>query len=165
MKKNKTLILALITAFLTIVGQAPVRAHEAKCPHCELDVVQDTPTLDNEVALKYGKKRIEYRCVMCAIADADKNYKGDLTVLAPTETKGKRIEIARKGGQWTGPEGTVFIAHKVKHRYCQAGYRAFTNKAAFDTHVQKNKLQVAGAEPVTLAQLVEVASKEFESEK
>ena len=126
----------LILAALISSPISPLRAHEATCPHCEIDVVQDTPTQDNEVALKYGKKRIEYRCVMCAIADGNKNYTGDLTVLAPTELKGKRMEIARKAGAWSAPEGAVFVGHKVKHRQCQTGYRAFTTKAAFDAHVK-----------------------------
>ena len=155
----------LIFAALVFSSFTAVRAHEAECPHCELDVVQDTPTQDNEVALKYGKKRIEYRCVMCAIADANKNYTGDLTVLAPTELKGKRMEIARKGGQWSAPSGAVFVGHKVKHRYCQTGYRAFTTKAAFDEHVKKNKVLLSGAEPIALPQLVAIADKEFEGEK
>ena len=63
---------SLILAVMLLSVSFPVLAHEAKCPFCEMDVVQDTATQDNEVALKYGNKRIEYRCVMCAIADASK---------------------------------------------------------------------------------------------
>lgn len=157
----KSKISAVIMACLVSAAvQWPAFAHEAKCPHCELDVVQNTATQDNEVALKYGKKRIEYRCVMCAIADGNKSYKGDLTILAPTEIKGKPVEIVRKEGRWTAPDGIVILGQKVKHRYCQTGYRVFTTKAAFDAHVQKNKVTLKEAQPITLAQLVEIANQE-----
>ena len=155
-----TIWLGLLAILLII---APVRTgetHEAKCPHCELDLTQDTPEQDNEVALKYGKKRIEYKCVMCAIADAEKSYKGDLTILAPSEFKGKPIEIVRKDSLWSAPESTVFIGHKLKHRYCERGYRAFTNIAAFKVHVEKYKVQLKDAKPVTLAEIVQIAKSD-----
>lgn len=135
----------------------PAQAHEATCPVCKLDVVQDTPTQDNEVALKFGRKRIEYRCVWCAMSDA-KTYKGDLTILAPSEIKGKPVLISRKGGQWlTAPEGSVFVAQKADHKHCQTTYRAFTTKAAFEAHVKKNAALLADAKPLTLPQMVELA--------
>lgn len=157
--KSKLNVLVL-AGLMAGMAQMPLMAHEAKCPHCELDVVQNTATQDNEVALKYGKKRIEYRCVMCAIADGNKSYKGDLTVLAPSEIKGKPVEIVRKDGKWSAPDGIVVLGQKVKHRYCQTGYRVFTTKAAFDAHVQKNKVTLKDAQPITLAQLVEIADQE-----
>src|SRR5688500_9817590 len=93
-------------------------AHEAKCPVCKLDVVQDTDKLDNEVALKSGRKRIEYRCVYCALNDS-KSYTGDLTILAPSELKGKPVVISRKDGKWSAaPETAVFVGQKVNHRSC-----------------------------------------------
>jgi hypothetical protein len=157
---------ALTTALLLAVS-APNRAlaHEAECPHCELDVAQDTPKQDNETAIQYGKKRIEYRCVMCAIADAEKSYKEDLTVLAPSEIKGKPVQIARTGGQWSAPGGTVFVGKKVKHRYCETGYRAFTSKAAFDAHVKKNKVLLKDAKPLTLAEMVKVSRADVGQDK
>lgn len=135
-------------------------AHEGRCPHCELAVVQDTPEQDNEVALMYGKKRIEYRCVMCAIADAEKSFKGELKILAPSQIKGKPVEISRIEGKWSAPESTVFIGHKIKHRYCERGYRAFTTTAAFNAHVEKFKVQLKGAKPVTLAEIVQIAKSD-----
>ena len=155
-KLSALIVVALIGGAL----QMPLQAHEAKCPHCELDVVQNTATQDNEVALKYGKKRIEYRCLMCAIADANKSYKGDVTVLAPTELKEKPVQIVRKDGKWSAPEGIVVLGEKVKHRFCQTGYRVFTTKAAFDAHVQKNKVTLKDAVPITLDQLVAIADQE-----
>ena len=166
MKKSSIVKLAgsVLALFLAAFPVTKVFAHEADCPHCGLDVVQNTATQDNETALKFGKKRIEYRCVLCAIADADKAYKGDLTVLAPSETKGQPIEIARKGGQWSAPEGTIFLGQKVKHKYCQTGYRAFRNQSAFDTHVQKNKVLLADAKPVALEELVKLAHADTTTE-
>jgi len=141
------------------------RTHEAKCPHCQADVVQDTPEQDNEVPLMYGKKRIEYRCVMCAIADAEKSYKGDLKILAPSDVKGKPIEIVRKDSLWSAPDSTVFIGYKIKHRYCDRGYRAFTTKAAFAAHVEKYKVQLRDAKPISLAELVQIAKSDVIVEK
>jgi hypothetical protein len=155
----------LAALFLTTSAPGRLLAHEAECPHCEMDVAQDTPEQDNETALKYGKKRIEYRCVMCAIADAEKSYTGDLTVLAPSEIKGKPVQVARKGGQWSAPEGTVFVGKKVKHRYCEIGYRAFTSQAAFDTHVKKNKVLLKDAKPLTLAEMVKISLADLGQEK
>ena len=155
--RRAMLVLGLTGVLAGGVGSVSVRpavAHEAKCPVCKLDVVQDTATQDNEVALKAGRKRIEYRCVYCAVADA-KSYKSDITILAPSELKGKPVVISRKGDQWSmAPAGALFVAEKVNHRQCQAGYRAFTTKAAFDKWVQAHKAVVGEAKPVTLEQLV-----------
>jgi len=150
-----------ILSILLVVGWVSFgQTHEAKCPHCQADVVQDTPEQDNEVPLMYGKKRIEYRCVMCAIADAEKSYKGDLLILAPSEIKGKPVEITRKEGEWSAPESTLFIGHKIKHRYCDRGYRAFTTRSAFDAHVEKYKVQLKEAKPISLAELLQIAKSD-----
>ena len=136
----------------------PALAHEAKCPVCKLDVVQDTDKLDNEVALKSGRKRIEYRCVYCALQDA-KSYTGDITILAPSEVKGKPVVLARKEGKWTAaPETAVFVGQKVNHRQCQVGYRALTTKDAFPKWVQANHDLLKDAKPLTLAEMLAVAN-------
>lgn len=162
MQTNQIRIIGTYVAALVMsLSVSPqLKAHEAECPHCELDVVQNTATQDNETALLYGKKRIEYRCVFCAIADAEKSYTGNLTVMAPSETKGKPISIARVSGRWSAPEGTVFVGKKVKHRYCETGYRAFTSKAAFEAHVKKNKVLLKDAKPLTLAEMVEISRQD-----
>ena len=134
----------------------PAFAHDTDCPYCKLKVVQDTREQDNEVVLRYGRKRIEYRCVFCALTEANK-YKGDLTVLAPSEKKGLPIEILRTGDKWTAPEGTVFVAVKNSHKVCQTTYRAFTTRAAFAAHVQKNQDLLKDAKPLTLAEMLTVA--------
>lgn len=163
MKCNKLVVRIQVGVFFVLLAFAPLnlgRAHEAKCPHCQADVVQDTPEQDNEVPLMYGKKRIEYRCVMCAIADAEKSYKGDLKILAPSEKKGKPVEISRIEGKWSVPDSTVFIGYKIKHRYCDRGYRAFNTKAAFAAHVEKYKVQLRDAKPISLAELVQIAKSD-----
>ena len=148
---------ALMAAPLAGVAVRPALAHEAKCPVCKLDVVQDTDKLDNEVALKFGRKRIEYRCVYCALQDA-KNYQGDLTILAPSEVKGKPVLLTRKAGKWAAaPETAVFVGHKVNHRQCQLGYRALTTRDAFDKWVHANHELLQDAKPLTLQELLDVS--------
>jgi len=166
MTRNTTKLLTVVAgALLVVAGLGAAQAHEAKCPYCELDVVQDTPEQDNETAIQYGKKRIEYRCVFCALADAEKSYTGDLTILAPSEIKGKPIVIERKDGKWSAPDSTVFVGKKVKHRHCQTGYRAFTTQAAFDHHVSKNKVLLKDAKAITLADMVEIAKADLKTKK
>jgi len=155
----------VIVILLVASGVGTANAHEAKCPYCELEVVQDTPEQDNETAIQYGKKRIEYRCVFCALADAEKSYSGDLTVLAPSEIKGKPVLLARTGGVWSAPDSTVFVGKKVKHRHCQTAYRAFTTKAAFDRHVSNNKALLKEAKPITLVEMVEIAKADIGKKK
>ncbi len=140
---------------------APVLAHETDCPRCKLKVVQDTGNQDNEVALRYGRKRIEYRCVGCAVAEVEKGtYKNsDLTVLAPSETKGKPIPLTRTEGKWQAPKGTVFVGVNAGHDVCHKTYRAFVNQAAFDTYIKQHK-ELKEAKSLTVEQLVEAAKKQ-----
>ena len=159
---NRRLLLAGTLAALIGTGAAgpalrPALAHEAKCPVCKLDVVQDTDKLDNEVALKSGRKRIEYRCVYCALSDA-KSYTGDVTITAPSEIKGKPVLLTRKEGKWAvQPESAVFVGHKVNHRQCQVGYRALTTKDAFEKWIHANHELLKDAKPLTLAEMLEVS--------
>jgi len=158
---RRLLVAGTLAAVLgaTVAGPAlrPALAHEAKCPVCKLDVVQDTDKQDNEVALKSGRKRIEYRCVYCALSDA-KSYTGDLTILAPSEIKGKPVTLARKDGKWSAsPETAVFVGHKVNHRQCQTGYRALTTQAAFEKWVHANHELLKEAKPLSLPQMLDVS--------
>jgi hypothetical protein len=149
---------ALVTMGAVGMTPRPASAHEATCPYCKLDVVQDTRELDNEVALKYGRKRIEYRCVFCALAQAHTEFKGDLTILAPSEVKGKPVLITRKEGKWSvSPETAVFVGHKVNHRKCQLGYRALTSKAGYDAWIKQNQKLLADAKPLNLEQMVKLS--------
>jgi len=158
--RRSFLAAALAAGTLGAIGSIaqPVLAHEADCPFCSLPVVQDTDKQDNEVKLRYGRKRIEYRCVFCAISEAQSEYKdGDVTIAAPSEKKGAPIVIKREGGQWSAPAGIVFVAKKMNHKYCQVSYRVFSSRAAFDAYVKQHKDQLEDAKPLTLAEMVKVA--------
>ena len=154
--------LALCAAFLSGLlaagfGIRPALAHEAKCPICSLDVPQDTAEQDNEVAIRAGRKRIEYRCVSCALHDAA-TYKGDITVVAPSDVKGQPVLLTRKDGSWTTtPASVLFVGQKVPHASCPFGYRVFTTRAAFDAWTHKNHALLGDATPLTLAQMLEAS--------
>lgn len=149
---------AVLGAAVVCPAQHPAAAHEARCPVCKLDVVQDADKLDNEVALKFGRKRIEYRCVYCALQDAG-TYTGDITILAPSELKGKPVLLTRKEDKWTvQPETTVFVGQKVNHRSCQIGYRALTTRDAFGKWVQAHPELPPDARPLTFAEMLAVAN-------
>jgi hypothetical protein len=142
----------------TVLPVLPAMAHEGKCPVCKLDVPQDTKDQDNEVALKSGRKRIEYRCVFCALSDA-KSYTGDITVLAPSDVQGKPVLLSRQGDKWSvTPDTAVFVGEKVNHRDCQTGYRAFTTRSAFDAWVKKNHTLLGDAKPLSLQQMVDLSN-------
>jgi hypothetical protein len=146
--------LALTTVAAFVVPASSVLAHETNCPVCALPVVQDTAAQDNEVALRFGRKRIEYRCVWCALSEAPQ-YKGDVTVLAPSEVQGRPVSLTRTAGKWSAsPSSAVFVGVKASHKVCPTTYRAFTTKAAFDAWVAKNQPLLKGAQPLTLDQMV-----------
>ncbi|RYG26108.1 hypothetical protein EON82_04560 [bacterium] len=153
-------------ALLLVVVPFVASAHDVPCPVCGLKVVQATKSLDNEVVLRYGRKKIEYRCVYCALADA-KKYDGDLIVYAPSETKGKPVLLQRAAGKWSTvkeadgklvpEEGVVFINDFKSHAKCAALSRAFHSKEALDKYVAENKVENAKA--LTLDEIVAVVSK------
>lgn len=158
--------LSKIVAFVLLGVPAFAAAHEVPCPFCGLKVVQGTKTQDNEVVLRYGKKKIEYRCVYCALADA-KRYDGDLIVYAPSEAVGKPVLLQRTAGKWSvvkeadgklvPEEGVVFINDFKSHPKCAMLSRAFHTKAGFDKYTTDNRLKDAKA--LTLEEMVEAAEK------
>lgn len=149
--------MALLAAVAVLA--VPASVHETKCPKCKMDVVQDTPTQDNEVALRYGHKRIECRSIACALAEAKSEYKNDLTILAPSETKNKPVVLSRTKSKWSvAPETAVFVGEKTTGPpSCYLAQRAFTSRAAFDVHVKANAKLLAGAKPLSLGQMVEAS--------
>jgi len=146
----------ILVALVGTTGMASIAsAHEADCPYCKLPVVQNTEDQDNEVVLKAGNKRIEYRCLYCVIKD-QKRYKGDLVIYSPSEKVGEPVILKRTSGKWTAPEGAVFVNAFKKHPDCATFSRAFSNVAAFDAYIAKNPVE--GAKALTLEQfLAEVA--------
>lgn len=145
---------ALVIAALSFISSTRIAlAHEAPCPYCGMKITQDTPTQDNETVLKSGRKRIEYKCVYCALDDANSQYKGDLTILAPSEIKGAPVIINRVGGAWSASTTAAFVMPKnLKHKVCQAQARAFTTQVAAQRYAKKS-----GGIVLTLAQLVALA--------
>lgn len=144
-------------AVLVMLGLAPVaRAHEGDCPYCKLKLVQNTKDQDNEVVLKTGNKRIEYRCLFCVIKDQGR-YKGDLVVYAPSEKVGEPVILKRTAGKWSAPEGAVFLNTFKSHNDCSALSRAFSNRAAFDKYIHANGQHDAKA--LTLDELIAVITK------
>jgi hypothetical protein len=136
----------------------PAQAHETACPYCKLPVVQDTKELDNEVVLRYGNKRIEYRCLLCAIGEAKSKYKKDVTILAPSDVKGKPVVIKRVDGEWTTEDkDALFIYAKGSHTECQTRYRAVRDKAGFDAFVKANPQTLKDAKALTLKEMVELS--------
>jgi hypothetical protein len=145
----KTLFTLLVLAITTWCV-----AHETDCPYCKLPVLQNTEQLDNEVVVKFGNKRIEYRCIACVILD-QKRYTGDLIVYAPSEKIGEPVVIKRIAGKWSTSEGVVLINQFKKHADCAQLSRAFHSRNAFDAFVTKN--QIVEPKALTLEQfLIEV---------
>lgn len=143
-------------AVIGTLGLAPIAsAHEGDCPYCKMKLVQNTKEQDNEVVLKMGNKRIEYRCMYCVIKDQGR-YKGDLVVYAPSEKVGEPVVLKRTGGKWAAPEGAVFLNTFKKHADCAALSRAFSSKAAFDAYVAKHKVE--GAKAHTFAEFAEAVT-------
>ncbi|RYG32843.1 hypothetical protein EON81_19695 [bacterium] len=126
----------LALGLVTVLFPVSALAHETKCPYCKMDVVQDTKEIDNEVILRYGNKRIEYRCVLCALAQAKTKYTGDVTIVAPSTIKGKPLNLKRVDGEWTAPGGAVFVYQKGSHAVCQDIYRAATDKEAAEAWIK-----------------------------
>ncbi|MBX3110196.1 MAG: hypothetical protein KF743_13535 [Fimbriimonadaceae bacterium] len=145
-----------LVAIIGAMGMTSIAsAHEADCPYCKLKLVQNTKEQDNEVVVKVGNKRIEYRCLYCVIKD-QKRYKGDLVVYSPSEKVGEPVILKRTAGKWSAPEGATFLNAFKKHGDCAALSRAFSSKSAFEAYLKKNPS--AGAKPLTLDQfLAEVA--------
>lgn len=152
---NLSKSLALFAAVGALGLSSIAFAHEGECPYCKIKLVQNTKDQDNEVVLKVGNKRIEYRCVYCVFKD-QKRYQGDLVVYAPSEKKGEPVILKRTGGKWSAPDGAVFINTFKKHVDCSMLSRAFTNKAAFDAYVKAQ--DISGAKALTLAEFSEVVA-------
>ena len=151
--KTMTPLLLIACSFGSVASST---AHEGDCPYCKLKLVQNTKDQDNEVVVKFGNKRIEYRCVFCVIKDQAR-YKSDLVVYAPGEKIGEPVVMKRTDGKWTAPDGAVFLDTFKKHADCCAQARAFAKRDGFDAYVDKNK--VPDAKPLTLDQFIDKVNK------
>jgi hypothetical protein len=151
--KNLLNILVVVTT-IGIAASSP--AHEGDCPYCKLKLLQNTKDQDNEVVVKFGNKRIEYRCVYCVFKDQGR-YKSDLAVYAPSEKVGEPVVLKRTGGKWTAPEGSVFLNTFTKHASCAELSRAFSTKEAFATYAKKRGAETA--KPLSLDEFIAVVTK------
>lgn len=131
-------------------------AHEGDCPYCKMPLVQNTKEQDNEVVVKFGNKRIEYRCLYCVVKD-QKRYRSDLIIYAPSEKVGEPVVLKRTDGKWTAPEKAVFLNTFKKHADCAALSRAFSSREAFDKYVVDHK--VADAKALSLTEFIEQVNK------
>lgn len=146
----------LTALFVTSALVVPALAHDAPCPYCEMAITQDTPAQDNEVALKIGRKRVEYKCVYCALSEAKTEYQGDLSILAPSEKKGEPIKLMRTGGKWSASSETLaFVTNApLKHKECQAQARAFTTPEAAQAYIAAHKDELSDARPLTMTEML-----------
>ena len=146
---------AVLLAGMTLSPLTMARADQL-CPDCALPIVKNIEGTDYEAVLTAAGKNVSYRCAQCAIADSCK-YRGDLTLLAPSEKAGNPVQLRRLGGVWSGEPGALYMSVPVSHRKCQVANRAFHTKAGFDAYAAKNRDVVGDAKPMTLAQFVQSA--------
>lgn len=130
--------------------------HEGDCPLCKLPLIQNTEEADNEVVVKFGNKRIEYRCVSCVIKDQTR-YKSDLVVYSPSEKVGEPVILKRTAGKWSAPEKSVFLYESTKHAECAALARSFSDKDAFVKYAAK--VGKANAKPLNLDEFIKLVLK------
>lgn len=155
----KNILSKLFAAFILLgsIGISSIAfAHEGDCPYCKMKLVQNTKEQDNEVVLKAGNKRIEYRCLYCVVKDQGR-YKGDLIVYAPSEKIGEPVVLKRTGGKWTGPKDAVYLNSFKAHKDCAALSRAFSSKAAFEKYIKANGQP--DAKPLTLEEFITIVTK------
>lgn len=151
------LFAATIIAFgAAAFGAASTRASAGneKCPECELPNEKATAA-----TLKHGGKTIVFRCVYCVLDEAQgDDFKGDLSIVAPTEKVGRSIWIKRVRGKWSATAGASFVAaQRMRHRTCPETYRAFSSRAAAQNYIAKNRALVGNVSPLNLAQMLQVA--------
>lgn len=155
MKMQTTTRVLFLAAALTAPLAASTRAMaaNAKCPECEMPNEKGTA-----VTLKQGSKTTMYRCTYCVLDQAQNDIKGDLTIVAPTEKAGRNVVIKRVRGKWYATPGAAFVAaHQVRHRVCPETFRAFSNRAAAQNYIAKNRGLVGNVAPLSFAQMLKVA--------
>ena len=128
------LSLMTFTAFMTSI---PAQAANRMCPYCAMPL--GAPS--TQVWLHSGSKKVAYRCVFCAVSEAKTEYKGNLSILAPTENRKKPLIIKRTGGHWSSNlKGASFVGNmKVHHKSCPTSEHAFTSRAAAKRYIAQHK--------------------------
>ncbi len=144
MKSQVLAIVALLTS--------GVAAFAAQCGYCHKPI-DGTPYI-----LKNKAHSEAFKCTYCAIAEAQSEaaWKGDVTMISPSENPKVPVTVKRIGGKWKlFPATAVFTeASPIKHRMCGDQFRAFTSKAAAQAYIQAGKADKV----ISLTQLVQKAS-------
>ena len=150
---------AMLLLGITALSGAAANAHNhgqgVECAYCEIDVAPA-----DVVTMTHAGKVHKYKCVYCALDEAQGKYKsGNVVVSAPSEKKGKPVVIRRVGGKWISPAGASFVGPaKLRHPICHIQYRAFTSRAAAQAHIAKNKKMLGNVQPLSFAQVLKLAS-------
>ncbi len=152
----------MIAALAVLSLSTALPLHEADCPNCKLPLVQNNDDFDNEVVVRYGNKRIEYRSLYCVIKDQDR-YKVDLTVYAPGEKVAEPVILKRLQGKWSAPEKAVFTIGTAKMSLCAQQSRAFATVEGLET--VREKLQLGDAKGLSLAEFIDAVKKHKFEEK
>jgi len=122
-----------------------------------MPILKDTATIDYRISLTSRGKTTAYRCVLCALADA-KDRKGDLTIVAATQMKGRSVQISRVAGKWSvSPETAVFVYAEGDHQQCETRYRALTSSEAFKAYTASHPKVLQNAKLLTFAQFLKLA--------
>jgi hypothetical protein len=146
------LSLMVFTAFVTSI---PAQAANRMCPYCAMPL--DAPS--TQVWLHSGSKKVAYRCVFCAVSEAKTEYKGNLSIQAPTENSKKPLIIKRTGGHWSlNLKGAAFVGKKVSHKFCPTAYHAFTSSAAAKRYIAQHKSVLGGSSAMNFNQFYAMAN-------
>jgi hypothetical protein len=146
-------VLSLIefTAFVTSI---PAQAANRMCPYCAMPL--GAPS--TQVWLQIGSKKVAYRCVFCAVSEAKTEYKGNLSIQAPTENSKKPLIIKRTGGHWSlNLKSATFVGKKVSHKFCPTAYHAFTSRAAAKRYIAQNKSVLGSSSAMSFNQFYAIA--------
>lgn len=148
-----TVVLALMT-FTAFMTSIPAQAANKMCPYCAMPM--GAPS--TQVWLQSGSKKVAYRCVFCAVAEAKTEYKGNLSIQAPTENSKKPLIIKRTGGRWSlNQKSAAFVGKNISHKNCPTGYHAFTSSAAAKRYIAQHKSLLAGSSAMTFSQFYATA--------
>ncbi len=146
-------VLSLMT-FTALVTSTRAQAAERMCPYCSMPL--GAPS--TQVWLQNGSKKVAYRCVFCALSEAKTEYKGNLSIQAPTENSNKPLVIKRAGGHWSvNQKGAAFVGKKVSHKFCPTAYHAFTSNAAAKRYIAQHKILLAGSSAMSFNQFFAIA--------
>jgi hypothetical protein len=142
----------VLAALLGLTLASGTAAFAVDCEYCQ------KPIEGQPYVLKAGKKSAFFKCVFCAIADAEQ-YSGDLSIISPSENPKQPVVLKRVKQKWSAfPAGAAFVSSpKPKHRICGEQYRAFTSWAAAQKYIAQNA-ELVEAKPLTLAQIIAFSS-------